>query len=314
MAYRVYQTMLVNRLKAIFHRQQGSSLALIGLAMAGLLAMTGLVVDLGGVYVAKTQLQKAVNAAVLSGAQELTHNEMTVKNIVNKVLTEHGEASSLAEQQVEMEHKVFVRLQRQVTLAFSGLFGWDEVPVDVQATAVIQSMGRATGVAPVGIDDSIPLVFGQEYKLKVDQTEAIHSIFGILALGGQGADIYEKNLKYGYDKEIRVGAIIDTKSGNVTGKTKSGVQYRIDQCPNPTGDLFLRNCSRVILVPVYTPYYVKNDKVEQVKVTGFAYFYISDPVDDKDKTIRGQFIKRTGSGFGDPNASNNGAYTIRLTE
>jgi hypothetical protein len=313
MAHRIYQTMLAG-LKAIIHRQQGSSLALIGLAIAGLMAMTGLVVDLGSVYVVKTQLQKAANAAVLSGAQELTHDETWVKNIVNEVLIEHGEANSLAEQQVEMEYKVFVRLQRQVSLTFSGLFGWDEVPVDVQATAVIESMGRATGVAPLGIDDSIPLVFGQEYKLKVDQTEVDTGNFGVLALGGTGADTYEENLKYGYQSEIKVGDILDTQTGNIVNKTKTGVQERINQCPYPVGETYHRDCARVILIPVYSPYNVSSNQVKQVKITGFAYFYISAPMDDKDKTIKGFFIKRTGTGFNEPNVSNNGAYSIRLTE
>jgi Flp pilus assembly protein TadG len=314
MTYRVFKTMLFNRLKAIIHRQQGSSIVLIGLSMAGLMAMTGLVIDMGSVYVAKTQLQKAANAAALSGAQELTRNETTVKNIVNEVLTEHGEASSLVEQKVEMEHKVFVRLKRQVTLAFSGLFGWEEVPVVVQSTAVMQSMGRASGVAPLGIDDSIPLVFGQEYTLKVDETEAENGNFGILALGGPGASTYEDNLKYGYKSEIKVGDILDTQTGNIVGKTKEGVQERINKCPYPVGETYHRDCARVILIPVYTPYNHQSNQLKQVKVTGFAYFYISAPMDDHDKTIRGFFIERAGTGFNEPNAGNNGAYTIRLTE
>ncbi|MEX1029880.1 MAG: Tad domain-containing protein [Paenibacillaceae bacterium] len=312
--YSYDKKVLVHRLKAIFHRQQGSSIVLIGLAMAMLLAMTGLVVDLGGVYVAKTQLQKAANAAALSGAQELTHNETTVRNIVIEVLSKHGERDSLAEQQVEMGHKVFVRLHRPVTLVFSGLFGWDEVPVEVKATAVLENMGRATGVAPLGIDDSIPLVFGQEYRLKVDETEVDNGNFGILALGGPGSNTYEMNLKYGYQNEIKVGSIIDTQTGNVVGKTKTGVQERINQCPYPVGETYHRDCARVILIPVYIPYNVESNQVKQVKITGFAYFYISAPMDDHDKTIKGFFIERAGTGFNEPNAGNNGAYSIRLTE
>lgn len=311
---RFYKTVLVNRLRDIIHKQQGSSIVLVGLAMAGLMAMAGLVVDMGGVYVAQTQLQKAANAAALSGAQELTYNETAVRNIVSEVLTQHGESGSLIEQQVEMERKVFVRLQRQVTLVFSGLFGWDEVPVKARATAVIESMGRATGVAPLGIDDSIPLIIGQEYSLKVDETGVDTGNFGILALGGSGSSTYEMNLKYGYQNEIKVGSIIDTQTGNVVGKTKIGVQERINNCPYPVGETHHRDCERVILIPVYTPYNVESNQVKQVKITGFAYFYISAPMDDHDKTIRGFFFKRAGTGFNEPNVSNNGAYAIRLTE
>ncbi len=309
-----YKTMLVSSLKAIIHRQQGSSIVLVGLSLGALMTMTGLVVDIGGVYVAKTQLQKAANAAALSGAQELTYNETRVKSIVSEVLTKHGESGSLVEQEVQMEHKVSIRLQRQVTLAFSGLFGWDEVPVEVRATAVIESMGRATGVAPLGIDDSIPLIIGQEYTLKVDETEVDTGNFGILALGGSGASTYEMNLKYGYMNEIKVGSIIDTQTGNVVGKTKTGVQERINNCPYPVGETHHRDCERIILIPVYTPYNVDVNQVKQVKITGFAYFYILSPMDDHDKTINGFFFKRAGNGFNEPNVGNNGAYAIRLAE
>lgn len=306
--------MPVNRWTAFVRGQQGSSIALVGIALAGLLAMTGLVIDLGSVYVTKTQLQKTANAAVLSGAQELTNNETAVTNVINTVLEEHEEVDSLVEQQVDMEHKVSVRLERQVKLIFSGLFGRDETPVKVKATAVIASLGRAIGVAPLGIDDSIELEFGKEYKLKVDQTESDNGNFGILALGGPGANTYEQNLKYGYQSEIGIGDILDTQTGNIAGKTKSGVQERLDQCHYPPGETFHRDCPRILLVPVYSPYDMQSNQVKQVKVTGFAYFYISEPLDNHDKTIRGMFIKRTGTGFVDPNAGDKGAYTIRLTE
>jgi hypothetical protein len=294
--------------------QNGSSLVLVGMAMAGLLAMTGLVVDLGGVFVAQTQLQKAANAAALSAAQELTHSESAVSTIITEVLAQHEEIDSFKEQTIEMDHKVTVRLERPVQLAFSTLFGWKEKLVEVEATAELASMGRASGVAPLGIDDSIPLLFGTSYTLKVDQTESDTGNFGILALGGPGASTYEQNLKDGYQSEITIGDILETQTGNIVGKTKSGVQARIQNCPYPVEETYHRDCERVILIPVYKPYNQHSNQLKTVKVTGFAYFYITDPVDDHDKTIKGIFIKRAGTGYTHPDAEDKGAYTIRLTE
>ena len=54
--------------------------------------------------------------------------------------------------------------------------------------------------------------------------------------------------------------------------------------------------------------------MKQVKITGFAYFYISEPMDSHDKTIKGVFLKRVGTGFQLDDASEKGAYTIRLVE
>lgn len=302
------------RLFKIIRNQQGSSIAFVGIALAVLLAMTGLVVDLGTVFVTKSQLQKAANAAALSGAQELTHSETAVRNVVDEVLARHAETDSLADETIEMEHRVSVVLNRRVPLLFSGLFGFDNTPVEVKATAELAAMGSASGVAPIGIDDSIPLEFGGTYTLKVDETEASHGNFGILALGGPGASTYEQNLKNGYQSRIEIGDILETQTGNIAGKTKSGVQERIDHCPYPVNEMFHRDCTRILLVPVYTPYEVKSNQIKQVKVTGFAYFYIMEPMDSHDKTIKGKFIKRAGTGYVDPDAGNHGAYAIRLTE
>ena len=298
-----------------FHKdQRGSSLAIVGIALAGLLAMTGLVIDMGTVYVTKTQLQKAANAAALSSAQELTHIESEVRRIALEVLALHGEENSLLEQTVEMGQSVTVRLNRRVPLLFSGIFGFDDTPVEVKAKAELAVMGSATGVAPLGIEDTIPLEFGRTYTLKVDQTEVNNGNFGILALGGPGANTYEQNLKYGYQSRIKVGDILDTQTGNIAGKTRTGVQERINSCPYPVEETYHRDCARVILIPVYHSYLVQSNQVKKVEVTGFAYFYITEPMNFHDKTIKGLFIKRAGTGYADPAAGNHGAFTIRLTE
>ena len=53
---------------------------------------------------------------------------------------------------------------------------------------------------------------------------------------------------------------------------------------------------------------------KEVKIKGFAYFYITDPMSDKDTAITGKFIKRVGRGFDGESALEKGAYTIKLVE
>lgn len=295
-------------------REEGSAIVLVALSMMLVLAIAGLVIDLGTVFVTKVQLQKTANAAVLSGAQELTHTQSAVADVVNQVLTDHGELGSMMNTSIQMEKRVSVELNRGVPLAFSKLFGFDSFPVDVHAAAEIQTMSRATGVAPLGIEDTVQLEYYQNYTLKVDQTEVSTGNFGVLALGGTGASTYEDNLKYGYQSEIKIDDILDTQTGNIVGKTRDGVQDRINRCPYPAGETYHRDCPRVILIPVYHPYEISVNQVKKVKITGFAYFYISEPMNLHDKTIRGMFIKRAGTGFVNPAAINYGAFGIRLTE
>jgi hypothetical protein len=259
-------------------------------------------------------MQKAANAAVLSGAQELTYQQNVVENVVYSILEEHGERSSLEQLDVVMKDKVAVQLSEVVPLSFARLFGKTTATVKVKAAAALFNMGKADGVAPLGIDDKIPLVYGQEYNLKVDNDLSDTGNFGILALGGTGAKTYEDNLKNGYGSSIQIGDIIETQTGNVADKTREGVNYRITQCPYPEGETYHRDCTRIILVPVYKPYNPDSNQLKQIQVTGFAYFYILKPMSAHETYIRGMFIERAGTGFATPGAVNKGAYSIRLIE
>lgn len=305
---------MVLQMKQLWRNQQGSAVFLVSIALLALLAITGLVIDGGTLYVTKTHLQKTANAAALSGAQELTNSETDVRAVVDHVVAAHGEQGSLAGADIQADTKVTVRLRKEVQLYFVGLFWKDRAPVEASASAEIQTMSAAMGAAPLGIDESISLEFNREYKLKVDETEVSSGNFGVLALGGPGAATYEDNLRNGYSSELNVGDIIDTQTGNIAGKTRSGVQERIDQCPYPEGDTTHRDCPRVILIPVYRPYYYDSNQIKEVEITGFAYFYITKPMDSKDTAITGMFIERAGTGFVDPDTANKGAFGIRLTE
>ncbi|HET7627864.1 MAG TPA: TadE/TadG family type IV pilus assembly protein [Bacillales bacterium] len=301
-------------MKRLFRDQQGSTLILFALAFIGMMAMAGLVLDGGMLYVEKAALQKTADAAVLSGAQELTDSQDEVQQVVNHILAAHGKSNTLVDLNVVMNDKVSVSLKETVPLSFFSIFGQDTGTVTAQSTAEIGPMGRATGAAPLGIDASVDLVYNKEYQLKVDQTLEDTGNFGVLALGGEGASNYYDNLRNGYDGELKVGDIVQTETGNISGKTRQAVQELIEACPYPDGDYDHRDCPRVILIPVYEPYNDTQNQIKEVKITGFAYFYISEPVDSQDKTVQGIFIKRTGKGYVNSEALNRGAYAIRLTE
>jgi hypothetical protein len=294
--------------------ERGSALPLAGLALFAMLAAAAIALDGGSVFAAKSHLQKTANAAALSGATELTHTDAAVNAVIETILQDHGEASSLKSSTIQSGQTVRVNLAKPVALYFSGLFGYGTVNVEAGAAAKLVPMGGATGVAPLGIDDSIQLNYGTEYKLKVDQTGVSSGYFGVLALGGNGANTYEYNLMHGYGEEVDVGNIIDTQTGNIAGYTREGVQYRIDSSPYAPGDMSHPDDPRILLVPTYRPYDYSSNQLKHIQVTGFAYFYITAPMSSTDTSITGQFIKKTGAGSIKPGALDKGAYAIRLIE
>jgi hypothetical protein len=303
-----------DKTKGLLYDQFGSVILLVSLALLGILVMTGLVIDGGTLYITKTHLQKTANAAALSGAQELTNSEAAVSNVISHVLGQHHEEQSVENISIQLPQKVSVSLSKQVPLTFSGLLGFDYVPVAAKASAEVQQMGRAAGASPLGIDDSLTLEYYKEYNLKVDQNDVDTGNFGVLALGSTGAKTYEYNLKNGYDEIIGAGDIIETQTGNISGKTRDGIKERLNACPYPRGETFHRDCSRILLIPSYTPYTYSTNQLMEVQITGFAYFYILDPMDPTDTSIKGMFVKRAGTGFTDPSISYKGALAIRLTE
>lgn len=302
----------------VLKEETGSSIVLVGLAMLVLLAILGLVIDGGSLFMTKSHLQKVANAAVLSGAQELTTTENEVRKVVDQVLNDHTESASLKSISIKLQDEVRVNLTKEVPLNFSKLFGFSSAPVKVQAAAEVRAMSEAKGAAPLGIDDSVPMEFFKEYKLKVGPHDNESGVFGILALGGTGAKTYEENLRNGYQDPVAIGDIIDTQTGNIAGKTRSVIQELVNACSVTEEEMKAganpRDCQRILLIPVYTPHDNDQNQMKSIKVTGFAYFYVKEPMDKKSTEITGMFIKRTGTGHVDETIENNGAYGIRLTE
>lgn len=298
----------------LIKNEEGSSLVLVGAAFMALMLITGVVLDGGALFMEKRNLQKAANAAVLSGAQELTVDEQSVQAVVDDIMAYHKEASSLEMTNIQINERLDIYLTKKVPLVFASLFGIETADVKVHAAAHLANMGKASGAAPLGIDESVQLDYYQEYKLKVDQTESENGYFGILALGGPGAATYEDNLRDGYQDSLEIGDVVDTQTGNIAGKTRRVIQEKVrNDCNYVPGRELDRACERVLLIPVYKPYNHNGGQLKHVEVTGFAYFYITEPMDKKDTSITGMFIKRAGKGIYDEDAPNKGAYAIRLT-
>ncbi|UTW70503.1 Tad domain-containing protein [Anaerobacillus sp. HL2] len=99
-------------------KEDGDALILVTLPNAGLLSITGLIIDGGTLYMTKSHLQKTANAAVLSGAQELPNTEANVKSVVEKVISEHAEEDSLKTLTVNIENRVQVELEKRSYLHF----------------------------------------------------------------------------------------------------------------------------------------------------------------------------------------------------
>jgi hypothetical protein len=180
----------------------------------------------------------------------------------------------------------------------------NNMKISASSTAALASMASAEGAVPLGIDESVPLEYMREYTLKVDGGDSQYGNFGVLALSGVGAKLYEQDLRNGFNQKLKVGDIISTQTGNIEGKTRDAINYRIASSPYLEGDISNRDDPRVILILIYRPYRVDSNQIKEVEITGFAYFYIKSPMDMHDSSIKGYFIKRAGTGIGEDEITN----------
>ena len=307
--------MLINKLK-LNKQEEGNALVLFFLFFFIFVGATGVVFDMGLLYKTKGDLRKTANAAVLSGAQELMRNDSGVSQVVNTILKAEGEEDSLKELLVRPnnENKVTVTLEKNISMTFMKLFKINNVPVKVSSSAGVAPLSSAKGAVPLGIEKNTQLEYLKEYKLKVDAGGSSSGNFGVLALSGTGANLYEQDLMYGFQNELKVGDVVDTQTGNIEGKTRNGVNFRINSSSYTLDDYKHKDDPRVILILVYEPHQISSNQLKSVRICGFAYFYLRKPMSNQDSEIVGYFIQRVGTGTGSVNLRDTGAYAIRLVD
>jgi Flp pilus assembly protein TadG len=308
----------------LVRNQHGSTIVLVALAMVALIGFTGLVIDGGNLYLTKSNLQKAVDAAALAGAQELptdpfqAETEARYTAELNEVLPEEVTVSFQ-----ETNHQITVTAVSNKSLFLFPVLGIDSASVSARAVARINPLTNSRGVIPLGIDVMMNYDFDQQMTIKVG--EATVGNFGVLAISGTGADNFRNDLKHGSQTEIGIGTILETQTGNMVGPTKQAIENdtdsRFKQCPwHGTGQIATfdnhpPNCPRVVTTPLYEPVLTDQNQVKQVKVVGFASFFI-DAVGQSNggAEVVGRFIERTSAGATSATQNNFGTYGIKLTE
>jgi hypothetical protein len=81
----------MNNTTCFRNRQQGAVAIIVGLSLFILIGLLGLVLDLGHLYITKTELQNAADAAALSGAKELNGTAAGITSAVNKAIATAGQ-------------------------------------------------------------------------------------------------------------------------------------------------------------------------------------------------------------------------------
>ena len=95
----------MKRIPTTRSRQRGTVAIMTGLTVVVLFAFGGLALDLGHLYIAKSELQNSADAAALAGAKELNHTAAGVTAAVNKAIA------------IAAQHKYDFKTQINITSA-----------------------------------------------------------------------------------------------------------------------------------------------------------------------------------------------------
>lgn len=310
--------MRMKLIRSFLSGEKGTVTVLLALSMVALAGFAALVTDAGLIYINRIKMHDALDSAVLAAVQELPGNPQEALNVAAAYAQMNGLLAEEYDFELDAENKgIRANGNRKLGLVFARVLGFEEADITVSSRARVVSVNAVQGVVPFGVLEG-EYEFGEEILLKEGAGEGYYyGWFGALSLGGTGADIYRENVKYGYNGIIKIGDEVPVETGNMSGPTYEGVNYRINQChhvPQCSIDSYVKGCPRICIVPLGIPNELPGGN-RIFTVTGFAAFLIDDrPGNGTDSEVWGTFIKYVIPGEVDENANDYGLYGARLCE
>lgn len=302
-------------LSKIWHEEKGSALILIATALTLLVGLAALVIDVGMLYAKRLHLQNVADAAALAGAQEIFLDLGNPEEVALAYAVTNGVMPEEVKVNVNSSNKsITVEVAETRPLFFARVLGEEQSQVMASSTAQAQAITSAQGVIPLAIEN-VNFEYNRLYNLKTGSPSLGSGEFGALSLGGNGANRYEKNFKYGYEGTIRVGDIIETETGNMSGPTIEGVEYRMNQDPSSSIYDFDRDSPRLVTIPVFEPLPGHENQLSKVKIVGFASFFIvGGTKHGNESNVKGYFVETVMTGDSSAAQTYYGASSVRLIQ
>jgi hypothetical protein len=283
------------KMLSFLREQKGSVAVLTALSMAVLLGFAAVVVDLGVLYLNRSQLINTVDAAALAGVQELPgQSEAALASASSYAQQNAKQGDTIATALGNGNTELTVSVSRNVNLFFARIFNRNSQTVSATAVAAIRPISSIGGAVPFGVVRQ-DFDYGVTYTLKEGGGDGYSGNYGGLGLGGTGANTYRYNIKYGYDGKLHVGQWVSTEPGNMSGPTDTGVSYRINQDPGATFETVAKDSPRIVMIPVLDSLMVEGRS--DVQIVGFAAFFLEGTGGSgQDNYVSGKFMQLVAAG------------------
>lgn len=328
--------------KKRFNNEIGSVMVLVTVALIVLVGFGALAVDGGSLYLTKSKLQNTVDAAALAGAQDLPQDTSTAISTAISYANNNKPSGTTIDTPEIMDgsRAIKVTAHKNVSLGLAKIFGSSLGEVSATATARVDPFSKGSGVLPFGVTENVfrdedgnietgdvEIKFGshgdpEEYW---EELANGHSWRGPLRLetkdgGTNGANRYYDNIVNGCGEILWIGKVVPIEPGNMSGKTRTGVNDFLDEYDPPYG-----------LIPIVEPIYLEEDdpqygnaEIDQhnLRIAEFAIFEILGVAGNGNQSIvTGRFVTSVVAGIGEPinedgddDGGEYSAYVARLVE
>ena len=303
----------------IIKSEKGTSMVIFAVSLTFIAACAALTIDIGAVMMDKSKLSAAVDAAALAGVQELISDSGKEEDIVNNYMAKNIGTIKAVNTDISAESKtVAVSGTKTPENYFLKIVGLSMGDINASATAKAENITSLSGARPFAVIEQT-FAYGTVYTLKEGAGGGTSGNYAAMDLGGGGGNAYGENLLNGYSGIMRVGDEIPTETGNIAGKTETGIAYLINQCshtPACTYDNYNPNCTRIVQIPVVKTLNVPGKK--DVKIVGFASFFLEGTTNKTMVNGQGQidvvgrFITYNMEGETSSEINDYGTYGIRL--
>lgn len=274
-------------------KDQGSIAILTALSLTVILGFCALATDMALLYAKKSHLQNSVDAVALAAVQELSKDGGQASAHLQAI--EYASNNNIALSSLQISNsEVSVHSQKEVPTLLAKVLGITSETVSADATARLFSPQSVVGAVPLSIKMQ-NFVFGQQYQLKSAPSDGESGWYGPIRLDGQGANVYQDELTNGCNKPLEVGQIVEVEHGNMSGPTQKGLEDRLaldTRVPTNTFESHDNDAPEIVYIPVVEVISLLENSIHEVKILGFAAFFVEDVTGTgNDSIITGRFLK-----------------------
>lgn len=313
--------------------QKGIAVVVVAMALPVMLGFAALVVDMGNLYLNKTQLSSAADAAVFAAAQELPQNPTQADTVARTYASQNGKTGDVVTVTISSDKKtISVNVDRKVSLFFAPIFNQNSSTVSAKSTAQISIAASVPWIVPFVLPKTQAFDYTHQFTMRMYNAQKPYGTyeFDYMNVGIQNANFqdYITYLKYGYQQTFMVGNNMQYLGPSSGGKDSVEAFYdRTVRDPNTDYTKAKIGDPRVMLIPLVNNMLSRNTSVgTPMQIVGFVGFFleiVNKGTLQKDGNYgvtfyaKGRFLQdlNVGSGASTTNTAYDfGVRTIQLTQ